>query len=86
MADVVAMAQKAPLQLLVIGRPKSGKTTLAKAVAKKYSLVYISIESMIEKVFERVKFFEENPPETDDDGNPKDGLLPIEKYILNELQ
>ena len=41
---------------------------------------------MIEKVFERVKFFEENPPEVDDDGNPKDGLLPIEKYILVELE
>ncbi|MFM7855558.1 MAG: AAA family ATPase [Flammeovirgaceae bacterium] len=35
------------MQLLIIGRPKSGKTTLAKAIAKKYNLVLISIESMI---------------------------------------
>lgn len=41
---------------------------------------------MIDKVFERSKFFEENPPEVDEDGNPKDGLLAIEKYILAELQ
>lgn len=75
-----------PLQLLILGRPKSGKTTLAKAVSKKYSLVYISVESMIEKLLERSKFFEENPPEADEDGNLKDGLLPIEKYILGELQ
>lgn len=75
-----------PLQLLILGRPKSGKTTLAKAIAKKYNLVYISIESMIDKVFERSKFFEENPPEADEDGNVKDGLLAIEKYILGELQ
>jgi adenylate kinase family enzyme len=40
-----------PLQLIVIGRPKSGKTTLAKAIAKKYSLVLISIESIIDKMF-----------------------------------
>ena len=46
-----------PLQLLILGRPKSGKSTLAKAIAKKYSLVYISVESMIDKVFERNKFF-----------------------------
>jgi len=63
--------------LLTIGRPKSGKTTLAKSLAKKYNLIYISVESMIDKVFERTKFFEENPPETDEDGNVKEGLLPI---------
>jgi adenylate kinase family enzyme len=40
-----------PLQLLIIGRPKSGKTTLAKALAKKYNLVLISIESVIDKMF-----------------------------------
>lgn len=83
--DVLQYAKLVPLQLLIIGRPKSGKTTLAKALAKKYNLIYISLESMIEKVFERSKFFEENPPEVDEDGNAKDGLLAIEKFILAEL-
>lgn len=41
---------------------------------------------MVEKLFERVKFFEQNPPEADEDGNVKDGLLPIEKFILGQLQ
>jgi SpoVK/Ycf46/Vps4 family AAA+-type ATPase len=45
--DIVQYAKLIPLQLLVIGRPKSGKTTLAKAIAKKYNLVFISIESMV---------------------------------------
>ena len=75
-----------PLQLLVIGRPKSGKSSLSKAIAAKYNLVLVSFEKMVEKLFEKVKFFEENPPETDEDGNPKEGLLPIEKYVLSELQ
>ncbi len=48
--------------MVIMGRPKSGKSTLAKAVAKKFNLVYISVESVIAKVFDRVKFFEENPP------------------------
>jgi adenylate kinase family enzyme len=82
---VLEYARLVPLQLLVIGRPKSGKTTLARSLAKKYSLIYISVESMIEKVFERSKFFEENPPEADEDGNVKDGLLAIEKYVLAQL-
>ncbi len=45
--DILTLAQATPLQLLIIGRAKSGKSTLAKALAKKYSLIYISIESMI---------------------------------------
>jgi SpoVK/Ycf46/Vps4 family AAA+-type ATPase len=56
--DIIKLAKLVPLQLLVLGRPKSGKTTLAKAIAKKYSLVYISIESMVDKIFECSKFFE----------------------------
>lgn len=66
-----------PLQLLVIGRAKSGKSSLAKAVAAKYGLVLVSLDKMVDKLFERVKFFEENPPEADEDGNIKDGLLAI---------
>lgn len=55
--DVIQFAKMVPLQLLIIGRPKSGKSTLAKAVAAKYNLVLISVEKMVDKLFERVKFF-----------------------------
>ena len=40
MQDILQYAKLVPLQLLIIGRPKSGKTTLAKAVAKQYNLIY----------------------------------------------
>ena len=36
-----------PLQLLMIGRPKSGKSSLAKAIAAKYNLILISVEKMV---------------------------------------
>jgi adenylate kinase family enzyme len=61
----------------MIGRPKSGKTTLSRSIAKKYNLVYISVEAMISNLFDRVKFFEENPPETDENGNIVGGLTAI---------
>ena len=77
MEDILQYARLVPLQLLMLGRPKSGKTTLAKAIAKQYNLIYVSVQSVIEKVIERAKFFEENPPEADEDGNPKEGLLTI---------
>ena len=54
--DILQFAKMVPLQLLMIGRPKSGKSTLAKAIAGKYNLVLISTEKMVEKLFERVKF------------------------------
>jgi hypothetical protein len=40
--DILQHARKVPLQLLIIGRAKSGKSSLAKAIAKKYNLVLIS--------------------------------------------
>jgi nicotinamide riboside kinase len=45
--DVLEYVRMVPLQLLVIGRAKSGKSVLARAIAKKYNLVYMSIESMV---------------------------------------
>ena len=54
--DILQFAKMVPLQLLMIGRPKSGKSTLANAIAGKYNLVLISTEKMVEKLFERVKF------------------------------
>lgn len=41
--DILQFAKMVPLQLLIIGRPKSGKSTLAKAIAASYNLVLISI-------------------------------------------
>lgn len=49
--DILQFARMVPLQLLIIGRPKSGKSSLAKAIAKEYNLVLISIEKMVEKLF-----------------------------------
>jgi adenylate/nucleoside-diphosphate kinase len=83
--DILEYAKQTPLQLLIIGRPKCGKTTLAKKIAAKYGIVHVSMESSVNKIFERVKFFEENPPEVDDNGIPKDGLTPIEKCIIEDL-
>lgn len=40
---------------------------------------------MIEKSLQRIKDFEENPPELDEDGNPKETLPPvnnIKKYFF----
>lgn len=83
---MIELAKKDPLQVLILGRAKSGKTTLAKVIAKEYNLIHISIETVINKVIERAAFFKENPPEADEDGNLKGGLLKIEECILEDLE
>ena len=45
--DIIQFAKMVPLQLLMIGRPKSGKSSLAKAIAAKYNLILISVEKMV---------------------------------------
>lgn len=41
--DILEYATEVPLQLLIIGRPKCGKTTLAKKMAAKYGIVHVSM-------------------------------------------
>ena len=41
--DILMHARAVPLQLLMIGRAKSGKSSLARAIAAKYNLVLISV-------------------------------------------
>ena len=41
--DILQFAKMVPLQLLMIGRPKSGKSSLAKAIAAKYNIILISV-------------------------------------------
>ena len=43
MDDVSTLAALTPLQILLFGKPKSGKTTLSKNIAQKYNLVYVSV-------------------------------------------
>lgn len=69
--DLQEYCKLIPLQLLIVGRAKSGRSLIAQEISKRYNLVYISINSVINKLFERVKYFEENPPDVDEDGNPK---------------
>jgi SpoVK/Ycf46/Vps4 family AAA+-type ATPase len=40
--DLISLTKIDPLQILIIGRAKTGKSALAKAIAKEYNIVHIS--------------------------------------------
>lgn len=48
--DIISLANMDPLQVLILGRAKSGKTSLAKALSKEFKLVHISVQSVLEKL------------------------------------
>jgi len=48
---------------LILAKPRSGKTTLAKQLEQRLNLVRVAADAWITKMFEKVKYYEENPPE-----------------------
>lgn len=70
---------------MVVGKPRIGKTTFCADLAKKMDLIHIEIELSIEKLFKKIKDFEENP-EMDEENNAKEFLTPLEKDIILELK
>lgn len=76
------------MQILVIGKPKIGKTTFCKKLAEKLDVIHIEIEKSLEALMKRVKEYEESP-EQDEEGNNKlveDVITPAEAAILIDLK
>lgn len=46
--DIIEAANTQAMRVLIIGKPRSGKTTLAKALALKLDLVHINVDNWIE--------------------------------------
>ena len=65
--DLIEAANREVMRILIIGKPRSGKTTLAKQLAQKLDLVRIAPEIWLDDLFARIKDREENPPEGDEE-------------------
>ena len=60
MHDLIASANAELLKILLLGKPRSGKTTMAMSMAEKLDLVRISPDIWLEDLFARIKEKEEN--------------------------
>jgi tRNA uridine 5-carbamoylmethylation protein Kti12 len=70
---------------LVVGKPKTGKTAFCKQLAKLLDIEHVESQKCIENIFEKIKKNEESP-QTDEEGNPKEFLHSTERRVLNDLQ
>ncbi|EGR31735.1 hypothetical protein IMG5_103090 [Ichthyophthirius multifiliis] len=78
--DVLEYANKRPLQMLVMGKPKTGKSKFCSLLQKKIDIIHIEAGFLIEKLMIRVKENEANATEEEPDKS-----LPWEKEIVKEL-
>lgn len=83
--DLLEYSDQAPLQILVIAKPKVGKSSFCATLAKKLDIIHIDLELCLQKIFKKIKDFEENP-ELDEENNPKEFLSPLEREVINDLK
>jgi len=62
--DLIDAARTNALRILVIGKPRSGKTNLCANLSKKLDLVHISIDNWITALLAKIKGYE--PPELEE--------------------
>lgn len=64
--DLIDAATSKNLRILLIGAPRSGKTTLARLLVQHLNIVRVSADTWIERLFAKIKDREENPPEEEE--------------------
>ena len=64
--DLIQAARTDALKILVIGKPRSGKTSLAKNLCQKLDLVHINVENWLNALINKIKTYE--PPEDLEEG------------------
>jgi hypothetical protein len=83
--DLIDAATKPAPRIFVIGKPRSGKSTLAKNLAVRLDLVHINTENWIIALLEKIKNYEP-PEELPEDADPLGYLSPLEQSLYSNLR
>jgi adenylate/nucleoside-diphosphate kinase len=62
--DIIDAANTQAMRILIIGKPRSGKSTFAKSLSTKLDLIHINVDNWIATVYEKIKNYE--PPELEE--------------------
>ena len=63
--DLIEYANKEVLKVLIIGKPRSGKSTLARNLSQSLDLVRISVDTWVTDFFARIQKRIDEPPEVE---------------------
>lgn len=74
--DLIDTANKEIYRVLILAKPRSGKTTLAKQLEQRLNLVRVAADAWIDGLFKKIKDREENPPEEEAPPELEEGQEP----------
>jgi chloramphenicol 3-O-phosphotransferase len=85
--DVLDAANSLPPQILIIGKPRSGKTTIAADLAAKLGIKHINVDNWITALLEKIKNYEapDLDPE-DENAEPPKWLTDVEEAVNEQLK
>jgi len=83
--DLIDYATTPTPKVLLIGKPRCGKSTLAKLLAKKLGLVHVSVENWVNKLMVKIQKYVDEPPEPIEmpDGESRE---PTDEDLYTELE
>lgn len=93
--DLIQTANRERMRVIVLGKPRSGKTTVAKELEKRLNLLRVSTDTWINNLFKKIKDREENPPEEEPEPELEEGqerppkkswMEPLDEAIFNKLK
>jgi len=64
--DLISIANKEVIKMIILAKPRSGKTTLAKQLQQRLNLVRVAADAWIEKLFVKIQYYIDNPPEEEE--------------------
>jgi len=64
--DLIDSANKEAQRIIIIGKPRAGRTTLTNKLCADLDLVRVAVEVWIEKTLAKIKDRTENPPEEEE--------------------
>jgi predicted kinase len=76
---LIEIANKETIKVLILAKPRTGKTTLAKNLEKRLNLVRVATDAWIDNLFKKIKDREENPPEEEPVPELEEGQEPPPK-------
>jgi hypothetical protein len=83
--DLIDAANQEAPRIFVIGKPRSGKSTLSKMLAQKLSLLHINVENWLNALIEKIKNHDPAEDEVEEGEPPKKWLSDLEEQVQATL-